>query len=121
MAFVWIYRGRWPTQQRIQQLTEDDAERAVAEGWGQRIEGLDGRECKEVDNTPHEAADHFYRTRMTGGKPSPSVEQPPTGLSESMPPVGGLYGTRHMVAATPSRVPAPPPADLTAPKKKKGS
>ena len=109
MPFVWIYRGRWPQLQRIQNLTEDDAERAVEEGWGQRLDGLDGTQVVPFEDVPHAAADTFYRTRMAGGSPSPPVRvQPPVGASQPMPPVGGLYGTREMVAEAPARHPPPP-------------
>lgn len=108
MPFVWIYRGRnWPEHQRIQNFSEDDADTAVMEGWGQRMEGLDGTEVVPFEATPHIAADSFYATRMAGGSPSPPVRrEPPTG--DAVPPVGGLYGTREMMAAAPSRQPPPP-------------
>lgn len=112
MPFVWVYRGRWPLHQRIQMLTEEDAERAVEEGWGQRLEGLDGRETKPFMDVPHAAADQFYATRMTGGKPSKPVKRSPADAPEpaASPPAGGLYGTREMVAAEPEpRRPGRPP------------
>jgi hypothetical protein len=108
MPMVWIYRGqKWPIHSRLQEFSVEDADRAEAEDWGQRIEGVDGRDCKPWTAQPHAAADAFY-TRMTDPVASGSVELPPAGAS---PSVGGSYGTREMRAAPPGSVAIMPPEE----------
>lgn len=107
MPFVWIYRGRWPVMERIQVFTEDEADQAVREGWGQRMEGLDGNQVVPFSDVPHAASDAFYASRMAGSRRNRPAEQPPAESSEPAS-AGGLYGTREMRAATPKGKPIPP-------------
>jgi hypothetical protein len=109
MPMVWIYRGQWPVHQRLQDLPLEDAMRAESEGWGHRIEGMDGRDVVDVTPGPHDKADAYF-SRMIGRRDTPPIEPPPEGAEPpTPPPSGGAYGTREMRAVeTPRRGPGRP-------------
>lgn len=105
MPMIWIYRGQWPVHERLQNVSLEDAMRAESEGWGHRIEGMDGRDVVEFNNLPHPAADAYY-ARKTGIRTRTPVEPPPDGedpADTSKSSGGATYPTREMRAEEPMR------------------
>ena len=101
MPMIWIYRGQhWPVHERLQNVSVEDAKQAEAEGWGHRVAGLDGRDCKQFDELPHAASDAYY-TRMTRARTAARGKPPPEEAGPPSAPTGGEYGNREMTSVKP--------------------
>jgi hypothetical protein len=86
---VWVFAG--PQRGNFHEFSEEDAQRAVDNGWGQDTTGLDGAQTAQPTATPNADADAYYAERQAAS--------------------GSTYGTREMTAqGAPASAPdmAPP-------------